>query len=112
MPSENKLHHDGEQDRTKKVSPITQLGLPFPGGMFDPADKSKKPPTQLLDWGTWETIMSWGFIDQAVPPKDIVTVTLVVQAEYVMSTQYIRFLTGTYGKQTVLPSWEQLVSWE
>lgn len=68
------------------MSPITQFGLPFPGGMLDPADKSKKPPTQLLDWGTWETIMSWEFIDQAVPPKDIDDVTLVVQAEYVTST--------------------------
>jgi hypothetical protein len=45
---ESELHHGERQEHTKNVSPTTQLGLPSPGGIFDPADKSKKPPTQSL----------------------------------------------------------------
>lgn len=58
----------------KKVSPISQEGLPEPEGMSLPRPRSKMAPRHCeLPIEIWPRLMSVAFIGHALPPKESVT---------------------------------------
>ncbi len=63
----------------KNVSPTTQLGFPPPEPICEPSPKSKIPPRQRPE-PILPRFMSSVLMGQALPPKDMVTVTEVEHA--------------------------------